>query len=273
MSAATSQTYVAPFDAIADQYDRIFTESRIGLAQRSSVWNEIEKVFKFGDRVLDLGCGTGVDACFLARRGVAVVACDSSPRMIEFANQRITNSGLQDLVFPRLLAAQDISSLAPAALFDGVFSNFGALNCVSDLRSLALSLAALVKPGAPAILCLMGQHCAWEILWYLAQGKPVKAFRRIRNAGIKGHLAGDTSVDLQYRSVRSLARTFSPEFRLKTVKGIGVSVPPSYLEPWISGHKSSFEFCVRADSFLGRCPGIRALADHILLQFERKNYD
>src|SRR5215472_13401162 len=78
----------APFDTVADCYDEIFTISKIGQAQRASVWKELEKTFHSGDRILELGCGTGIDACFLAQRGVAVVACDASSQMIELAQRR-----------------------------------------------------------------------------------------------------------------------------------------------------------------------------------------
>jgi hypothetical protein len=46
-------------------------------------------------------------------------------------------------------------------------------------------------------------------------------------------------------------------------------VPPSYRERWAQGHPRLLELCERADLWLGRSPGIRALADHVLLRFER----
>ena len=42
---------------------------------------------------------------------------------------------------------------------------------------------------------------------------------------------------------QSLARIFFPEFRLKSVKGIGVLVPPSYVESWVTGFPRLFDFC------------------------------
>jgi len=270
MAAAHTQIYAAPFDAIAERYDETFTTSKIGRAQRAAVWRKLEEAFRPGDRVLDLGCGTGVDACFLADRGVRVVACDNSPRMIAVATRRATEGGKLSFVHPHLLATEDIASLQNAGPFDGAFSNFGALNCVQDLRRFARDLAILVKPGTTALLCWMGSCCLWEIAWYLAQGNPGKAFRRFRRGGVTARLAEGAEVHVCYPSVRLLAGSFAPEFRLRSIKGIGITVPPSYLEAWANRFPRSFDLSVRADSFLGRCPGIRALADHILLEFRRE---
>src|SRR5277367_3431208 len=78
----------ASFDAVASSYDEIFTISKIGQAQRSSVWKELGKTFRPGERVLELGCGTGADACFLAERGVKICALDASPEMISVARRK-----------------------------------------------------------------------------------------------------------------------------------------------------------------------------------------
>jgi SAM-dependent methyltransferase len=273
MGVEHTQFFPAPFDAVADNYDEIFTVSKIGQAQRASVWKELEKAFHSQDRVLELGCGTGVDARFLARQGATVFACDSSSQMISAARRNIQKlaSTVTGSVHLHLLGIEEISSLREQGPFDGAFSNFGALNCVEDLRSLAIDLATLLRPGASALLCLMGPCCAWEIAWYLVEGRPRKAFRRLRRGGVTARLADQATVRVHYPGVRALARIFFPEFRLKSVKGVGVTVPPSYGEPWAVRFPRLFDFCLRADSALGRCPGVRIFADHILLRFERQD--
>jgi len=83
VSAVQSNLCRAPFDGIADSYDTTFTYSQIGQAQRALVWEALEKGFKPGDRVLDIGCGTGFIARELADRVTHVDALDISPAMIE----------------------------------------------------------------------------------------------------------------------------------------------------------------------------------------------
>jgi len=268
MSTA-QQIRPTPFDSVAARYDDIFTSSKIGKAQRESVWSELAKTFHAGERVLEIGCGTGVDACFLAVRSVRVVACDSSPQMIAIAERRVRENGLQRLVQPILLRAEDIATLPTDGMFDGAFSNFGAINCIEDLKSLSRVLYERLKPGAKLLVCGLGPYCVWEIAWYLTRGQPRKAFRRLRSGNATRILSG-TPLRVYYPTARSLERTFAPEFCLKSVKGVGVLVPPSYLESWANRFPGLLRLAIKADSGIERCPGLRELADHILFNLERR---
>jgi SAM-dependent methyltransferase len=266
----------APFDALADTYDQVFTSSRIGSAQREAVNREMDRVFRPGQRVLEINCGTGVDAVYLASRGVEVLACDAAPRMIEVARRRAVRrseeAGLRAPATFRVLETEKIGTLQMEGLgghFDGALSNFAGLNCVEGLSTLARDLAQLLKPGATVLFCLFGRFCAWEALWYLGQGKPRKAFRRFHSGGDTVRLAGGATVRVRYPGVRTLARLFSHEFRLKAWKGIGVTVPPTYLESLACRFPKVLRALAGFDQRLGRCPGLRGMADHVLLRFER----
>src|SRR5690349_5227611 len=124
MPASAPQVYAVPFDAVASRYDETFTSSRIGRAQRSAVWADLTRTFHAGDHVLEIGCGTGVDACFLADQGVRVTACDSSSQMIEIARRRISDKGLQEFTRVIQLPAENLANLRADQQFDGAFSNF-----------------------------------------------------------------------------------------------------------------------------------------------------
>jgi len=75
----------APFDVVSRTYDSTFSASEIGRAQRRSVWEAMDRTFQKGQRILEINCGTGIDALHLAGRGVEVVACDSASGMIAVA--------------------------------------------------------------------------------------------------------------------------------------------------------------------------------------------
>jgi hypothetical protein len=169
-----------------------------------------------------------------------------------------------------LLPAEEISNLTDDGPFDGAFSNFGAVNCVANLAKLARDMAQLLKPGANLLLCLIGPVCLWETAWYVLHGDFGKAFRRFHRAGIPARISDGPVVNVYHPTVRSIRHVFDPEFRLKTIRGIGVAVPPSYVEAWANGWPGLVRLEAAADLVLRRCPGIRMFADHVLLCFERK---
>ena len=259
----------APFDGVAEDYDARFTSSLIGRAQRQSVWSEMDRLFRPGQRVLEINCGTGVDAMHLASRGIQVVACDASPEMIAVARRRLGSRVVRNHAAFRTLATEQVGELEYEGLYDGVLSNFAGLNCVADLRCVARDLARLVRPGGKAILCLFGRICLWEMLWYTLHGDFKKSFRRLGGEGVVVNLAPGHSVLVRYPSVRSLCRDFAPHFRLASWKGVGIAVPPSYMEPWAERFPGLFKFVARIDLLIARRPGFRALADHVVVVLER----
>jgi SAM-dependent methyltransferase len=269
-SAASFPTLqTTPFDAAAETYDESFTYSLIGRAQRNAVWRELDRTFHAGQRVLELNCGTGADAVHLARRGIEVLACDVSPQMIEVARSHVRRQSLPARVEFRVLATEQISTLHDEGPFDGAYSNFAGLNCLRDLRQTAKDLAGVLPVSAPVLLCVFGRFVPWEIGWYVARGDPSKALRRLQRSPVDGNLGTGSQVQVYYHSLRDLKQAFTPEFRLKTWRGVGVSVPPSYLEPLAQRFPGVLGACERIDGALGGWRVFRGLADHILLGFER----
>lgn len=241
----------AVFDKIAFRYDAVWSDTPVGRAQRSAVWSRIDALFTSEDSVLDLGCGTGVDALHLQSRGVSVYGIDSSPRMVEIARRR----GIEADCF-------QIEELQHFDLrLDGVISNFGALNCLPSLAPLAGSLARMVRSGGYLALCFMSRVCLWEIAFYLLCGKPGKAFRRLQ-----GRASSSIGGSVSYPSDAAILSAFERDFRLLDVSGVGIAVPPSYvtfLTDW------EVEQLAALDRRLARKPILRSLGDHRLYIFER----
>jgi len=262
----------SPFDPIAANYDELFTDSPVGQAQRSAVWRELEKAFHPGDQVLDVGCGTGVDACFLAERGVSVLGFDSSTEMVRVARQRVRacSSRFRNAsVELETWSAEGMAAMEPDREFDGAFSNFGVVNCVGDLRAFALALARRLRPSRKVLLCSMGPCCLWEAAWFLAHGNTSRATRRFRRAGSKVKFTDSAEFRVHYPSIEFLARTFGPEFRLRGIKGIGICVPPSYAGFVAARFPRLMKLAIHTDRLVAGCPGLRVLADHVLVTFER----
>lgn len=270
MNRATALPIVeasAVFDSIAESYDELFTRSSIGRAQRGIVWRALESAFQCGNRILELNCGTGEDALFLSRRGVSVVACDASARMIEVAQRRKNSEAPESSVQFHLLRTENLGLLRSTSPFDGVLSNFSGLNCVQDLGRVASDLAALTKPGAPVLICLSTRFCLWEILWFALHASPRKALRRL--GGTSTARVAERSVRVWYPTIRSVRRSFDPWFRLTSIRAVGLTVPPSYVRSRTIAHPKVISKLEKMDRTLGRLPIFRGIGDHVFLGFER----
>ena len=256
------------WDRTAENYDRIFSETVVGRIQRDAVWHEIDKIFQPGMRILELNCGTGIDAVHLAARGVRVVACDLSSGMIHAARQRSSAAGLDALVDFRVLATEDLNLLVGDVPFDGAFSNFSGLNCVQDISQVARDLACLLKPSASTLLCMVGRFSPWEMAWHLAHGRPAIALHSFRRTPTT-HSSEQGAASIHYPSVRDMRRMFAPEFRLRGRKGIGVAVPPSCLESLARAVPGVVGGLAKIDRYISHAPIFRSIGDCVLLQFER----
>jgi ubiquinone/menaquinone biosynthesis C-methylase UbiE len=254
----------AYWDAAATTYDQDFTETLVGGIQRVAVWRELDRVFRAGQRILELNCGTGIDAVHLAKRGIQVVACDISPEMIKRARQRASDAAVSDRLDFRVLATEELDSLETEAPFDGVFSNFSGLNCVANLPAVAEALERLLKPGASALLCMLGRFVAWEFLWFVAHGDLRNAVRRLR----ANRYYHDEVHQVWHLSVSQLTHVFAPQLRLRKWKGIGIAVPPSYMEHWAQRFPTLTRNLAQVDRALGSAPLFRNMADFVLLEFE-----
>jgi len=251
------------FDALAESYDDDFTRSLVGGLMRGRVWDRLDRCFLPGQRVLELGCGTGEDALHLARRGIEVLATDRSAEMVALAREKVARAGLEGRVRVEQLAVEALQALA-APRFDGALSSFGGLNCVADLAAVSEALAARLRPGATAVLCLMGPLVPWEWLWFLVRGEPAKAFRRLRRGGAEWR-----DLTIRYPSIAATRRAFSPGFRLSRAAGIGALLPPPYTEHWAARHPGLLRALNGCERRLEACPPLPWLADHYLLELTR----
>lgn len=257
------------FDAIAQDYDQIFTHSLLGRAQRTLVHAALRDHFRKGQRILDLNCGTGEDAVYLASQGMSVLACDVSEGMIDVARRKAASHAFKLCVEFAVCANENLDSLQDRAPFDGVLSNFGGLNCTADLAAVACGLSRLVRPGGEAFLCVIGRYCAWETFWYSIRGQWGKAFRRMKAGGAEAKI-GEGSLRVYYPTVREFRDAFAPSFKLVSWRGVGVILPPSWMEPLFHHRYSLVTLLAHFDRTLGAVPVFRGVADHILFHFVRE---
>lgn len=256
------------FDTVAPTFDSRFGAWSSVAAQRRAVRAALLQRFPSRGRVLEVGGGTGEDAAFLAERGFEVLLTDPSPTMVKLAREKLAPLGSA----AEIVAGEEMEDfaerylVAKQPLFDGVLSNFAPLNCVVDLRPVASGLARLLKPGAAAMLVLFGTCCPGEMVVETLRGRPNQVLRRRNSGSVPARLA-KRDFQVVYHRSSEIVRTFAPWFVLEKRIGIGVAIPPSAAEPWISGQPRLLAAMEKIDRILSK--PLAMLGDHVLYQFRR----
>ncbi|HEY4076026.1 MAG TPA: class I SAM-dependent methyltransferase [Rhizomicrobium sp.] len=256
------------FDAVASVFDHRYGEWQSVAAQRRAVRAALMQTFPAGSHLLELGGGTGEDAAFLAARGYNIHLTDASPAMVASARNKLLQWGCRAEAVP----AEEMESFAARRLanghlpFDGIFSNFAALNCVDDLTPTARGLSQLITPGGRAVLVVFGTACPGEILVETLHGRPGQALRRFRRGPAPARLGG-RQFTVSYHSQASIIAAMTPHFRLRRRLGIGIFVPPSAAEPLISRYPRIVKMLEAMDRITAA--SLAMLGDHVLYEFQR----
>ncbi len=134
----------AMFDGVAERYDVTNTVLSFG---RDRGWRRATRAaldLEPGQRVLDVGAGTGVSTEELARSGAYAVGVDLSTGMLR-AGRRVRPT-------VPLLAGDALRLPFPDGAFDAVTISF-ALRNVTDTEAALRELARITRPGGRLVVC------------------------------------------------------------------------------------------------------------------------
>lgn len=249
----------AAFDRAAPGYDAGFGRNPSGLFFRHAFQERLRRLFAPGARVLDLGCGTGEDAVFMASLGVRVHAVDVSPAMVEATRAKAERAGVSDRVTASVLAAESVASLGDG--WDGAYSDFGALNCTA-LGTVGESLARALRPGAPVLLCVIGP---WPLPALVGRALFASGPFRRPVPEVEG-----VPVPVRHLTPRELRDALGPAFAWRDAWAQGVLLPGPMHERWARRHAQAFGVLAALERFVRRLPGLRALGDHAVVEGYRR---
>ena len=255
------------FDIAAISYDKTFTNSSIGKAQRMQVYRYLKNVLnsKENQQILEINCGTGEDALYFNSLNHNVLSTDISSEMIQIAKQKNSNNKIR-------FEVMDLKKIADKNFntkFDFIFSNFGGLNCLSEeeLKRFFASAQKLLKENGKIVTVIMPKNTLWEKLYFSIKGDLKKAKRRNTNKNLAVNVDG-VLVNTWYfnpKEIKNITRN------LKTIKlkPIGLFVPPSYLQNSILGSSLFIKFL----SFLDKMINLSFLAkyaDHFYIEMQKQ---
>ncbi len=121
-----------------------------------------------GDRVLDVGCGTGRHALELARRGIEVLGIDISQRFIDLASAVASDEPHPQRVGVRSSRALFERGDARSMTFDGEFDAviclcqgaFGMMTADGDDAAVIAGMARALRPGGKLALSAFNAYFA-----------------------------------------------------------------------------------------------------------------
>lgn len=261
------------FDKAASSYDEDFSNTVIGQAQRNRVWSYLDK-YILKDRelhILELNCGTGVDALYFAQKGHQVFATDQSTEMLKVVQERVKINGVKSYVTTAILDFNHVSSALPDLLvsnkkFDLIFSNFGGLNCIDReaLKHLFHELRPLMSTRSEVIVVTMPKFCWGDFLYRLIKFDLLSLKKRW-GKGYEEVRVGERNISTFFFRPKSVSQAL---IGWKQKGGISTGIWPSFLENKVS--QSAFmRFFERGFMKLTKhWPLSWQGGDHILMHFE-----
>ena len=258
------------FDKQSQVFDQLYGNDKIIHYKRERVREHILKHAPAEASMLELNCGTGEDALFFAGKGFQVHATDISTGMLEQFERKLDhdlnskNISIEQCSFTQL---QFLQNKGP---FDYVYSNFGGLNCTSQLDNVLHSLNAIVKPNGIVTLVIISKFCLWEFLLFF-KGKLKMAFRRFFAAkGRSAHIEG-TFFKCWYYSPSFVKKHMGNEFELLSLEGLCAIVPPSSFEHFAEKHPNLFATLrSKEDKLKNKWPW-NMIGDYFIITFRKKN--
>jgi SAM-dependent methyltransferase len=244
---------VGAYDAIAATYD---AQQSGDEWMRRKLQAHYLRVFRPGQRVLDIACGTGTDALVLARQGIHVLGVDGAAGMIEQVRAKAHGAGLEHLIDGRILAVGDLASLEGP--FDGAYSSFAGLSTV-DLAPFGQEAMRLIRPGGRMVLHMLNRLSLWEWL----------GSKRLRppNAARRSFTIGGQPVEHRLYFPGEAYAQLAGRFAHKGVYSLGALRPPHTVNRLPPRLTSTLEWL---DLRAGGLPGVRSAGRFFVLDLERR---
>jgi len=246
-------------------FDQIYDSNPIVSYMRSVVRKIVlSNIFPKG-HILEVNAGTATDAVFFAQQGFQVSAFDVSSGMVSKSNEKIETLGLTDKITFNELNYEKIDQINET--FDYVYSNFGGLNCTSDLTSVVNKLADRLKPGGGATFVIMPPFTLWEKVYYL-KGNLKVATRRKRTGPSDAYIEGE-QFNCWYYQPDVVSKALEGRISNLDIRGLCIISPPSFLDWFPRKFPRLYKLMIKIDKIIAGWPIFNFLGDYYIYTFTK----
>ncbi len=249
-------------DNISVNYDKLIEENPSTIIVRDLFHQRLINTFQRGSKVLELGCGTGIDTVFAASKGITVTAVDISEKMIGIAKTKSEKAGLKNVSYINC----DMENIVPAVKstkFDGVFSDFNGVNYVNDPVQFALNISEILNPGGRVIFTMLNRFCLQEVFYNLLKLDPVQAYRAV----FKRKEILLTDVRLYFPG--QFSRFFSGKFTLERITGTGFLLPPHSFFGLYHKMRAAIPLLKKVENLVGSRFPFYNISDHYIIELKK----
>ena len=217
------------------------------------------------DKILELNSGTGLDAEFFASKGFSVHCTDLSDGMIEKMKKKFSANNFSEKVTVQQCSFTELDKIGNKK-FDFIFSNFGGLNCIPDLREATKFFPSLLNKNGRVCLVILPPICPWEII-QLFRGKFKFAFRRFKSEGTLANVEG-IKFKTYYFSANQVMRDLGSAFKLLQLESLGLFTPIPQMEKIPKSFPRIAKVLNKMDEIFSRTFPFNRIGDHIIITAE-----
>lgn len=196
------------YDGVAPIYDNLYQDG-ISLAENALVDDALRKITERGQKILDLGCGTGLGYSLISNslgKNFNYVGLDISPKMIQKAKEKLANP--VNAIF-LIKDASDLSCFKTDE-FDSIISLFGSFSHILNPVQTIDEIKRVLKPNGMVFIMVYSRFSLRNLLKALTKFS-AKSLQEIGPYSIRNAQASDSAAAKFYtqKSCRQFFKNFS----------------------------------------------------------------
>jgi ubiquinone/menaquinone biosynthesis C-methylase UbiE len=258
------------FDSASEEYDYTISHNYINCWIRKRSINELHRITKASDVLLEIGCGTGSEAIQISKRVRGIVATDISEKMLNLLKRKVKARRLDRKILPAKARASEISGIRGLLLEGNVrvaYSFNGALNCEPDIHKVPGELAKVVQEDGYFLCSIRNTLCLPEALsHFLVLQFDKTATRKDQPTMVS---VGGLDIPSCYYSPSRFAKIFRPHFQVRKMIGLPAFLPPASLSDYYLRTGRPRLILEKLESVLGDRFPFNRLGDQTLFVFQK----